>query len=147
MDPVALGARFRAIAREPRYFEAMGDFGYLDGGCRIYAEALLAALGPEASAVYVVGITRNDEGTAVVHHVAVAYDGHCFDADGAVPAEAYLARYARLEPDLPERFALRLCSAAEVAQDPVYAAGARSLPMNRHLSAELAAAFRASIVR
>ena len=128
----------RAIALRPEHFDPLGDFGWLDGGCRIYAAAACAYLGPSAAIAYVVA-EGEGFGPLVDHAVAVC-DDHVFDGDGAAPLDGYLERYARLEGRSGD--VLELLAAEDLAGDRRLARGARELPENAALSRALAAAWR-----
>lgn len=133
------GARMRAIALEPRLFDQIGAFGYTDGGCRIYAEAVCDLTG--ATLAYV--IAEGQGWGPIVDH-AVAIDGDwVFDGNGAAPLDGYLAHYATLEADRATA-TLELLHAEEIDEDPQLRVQARALPINRALSAALAAAWRAA---
>ena len=131
------GARMRAIALEPRFFDQMGAFGYTDGGCRIYAEAVCHLTG--AALAYVIA-EGNGWGPIVDH--AVAIDGDwVFDGNGATPLDGYLAYYATIEEDRAAA-TLELLRAEEIDEDPQLRTQARELPINRALSASIAVAWR-----
>lgn len=133
------GARMRSIALASEFFDQIGAFGYTDGGCQIYAEAVCHLTG--ATLAYV--IAEGDGWGPIVDH-AVAIDGDwVFDGRGATPLDGYLASYAVIEDGRAEA-ALELLHAEEIEDDPELREQARELPVNRALSASLAAAWRAA---
>ena len=141
MTSQALGAVMREIAHRPEFWDELGDFGYLDGGCRIYAEAARAFLGDGAAIAYVV--VEGDTYGPIVDHAVVIASGHVFDGDGASPIEGYLERYARLEQR--GEAILELLHDNDLADDRDRARQARELPVNASLSGRLAAAWRAEL--
>ena len=141
MTPEARGMAMREIALRPEFWDELGDFGWLDGGCRIYAEAAAAYLGTAASIAYVIA-----EGTGwgpVVDHAVVIADETVYDGDGATPLEGFLAAYAARERR--EDAVLELLDVDDVTADPQFRAQARELPENTSLSARLAAAWTAEL--
>jgi hypothetical protein len=131
----------REIALRSEFWDELGDFGYLDGGCRIYAEAAAAYLGHRADLAYVVA--EGDAFGPIVDHAVVICGDEVYDGDGAAPLEGYLARYARLEHR--SNATLELIHADAVEDDPRLAEQARELPENAHLSKRLANAWRAEL--
>ena len=138
---VELGHRMREIALRPEFFDELGDFGYLDGGCRIYAEAAAEFLGHRAELAYV--IAEGDAFGPIVDHAVVIAGDEVYDGDGAAPLEGYLGRYARLEHRA--NATLELVHAEDVEADPRLAEQAHDLPENRRLSSRLAAAWRSEL--
>ena len=137
MNHTQLGSRMREIALRAEFWDELGDFGYLDGGCRIYAEAAAAYLGPTASIAYVIaeGATYGP----VVDHAVVIAGASVFDGDGASELSDYLAAYAGREGR--EDAVLELLDENDVAEDPQLRHQARDLPENARLSQRLAAAW------
>ena len=136
MDPIQLGAAMREIALRSEFWDELGDFGYMDGGCRIYAEAARTYLGPASEIAFVIA-----EGSGVgpiVDHALVVYGEHVFDGDGASPIDGYLSRYEQLEQR--GEMLLELLHADEVAEERDLARQVRDLPVNAPLSHRLAAA-------
>jgi hypothetical protein len=140
-DPGTLGAAMRAVALRPEHFDELGDFGWLDGGCAIYAEAVRRYLGEEATLAYVVA--EGDGYGPIVDHALIIAFGYAFDGDGATPLNGYLARYARLEGRAD--VTLELLHAEELAGDRDLGRQARELPVNQDLARRLARAWRAEL--
>jgi hypothetical protein len=137
MTERARGERMRRLALHPRLFDQIGDFGYTDGGCRIYAEAVCELTG--AILAYVIA-EGNGWGPIVDHAVAINGDW-VFDGRGAVPLEEYLAHYGAIEDDR-SGVTLELLHAEEVEEDPLLRRQARALPVNHALSTALATVWR-----
>jgi hypothetical protein len=140
-DPGTLGAAMREIALRPELFDELGDFGWLDGGCAIYAEAVRRYLGDESTLAYV--IAEGDGWGPIVDHALVIAAGHIFDGDGATPLDGYLERYARLEGRADAT--LELLHADEIAERRELAVQAAELPVNITLSRRLARSWRAEL--
>lgn len=141
MTPHARGMAMREIALRPEFWDELGDFGWLDGGCGIYAEAAAAYLGTTASIAYVIA-----EGAGygpIVDHAVVIAGETVFDGDGATPLEGFLAAYAAREHH--EDAILELLDIDDVAADLQLSRQARELPENASLSARLAAAWTAEL--
>jgi hypothetical protein len=138
MSDAKIGARMREIALRSEFWDDLADCGWLDGGCRIYAEAAAAYLGPTASIAYVIaeGATYGP----IVDHAVVIAGEWVFDGDGATPLESFLTTYAGREGRAEA--ILELLDADDVADDPQLRHQARELPENSDLSQRLAAAWR-----
>ncbi len=134
MTPHARGMAMREIALLPELFDELGDVGWLDGGCRIYAEAAAAYLhGDGAVIAYIVA-----EGAGwgpVVDHAVVICGDTVYDGDGATPLEGFLGTWAARESR--EDAELELLEAPDVEGDPELRPGARELRANQALSARL----------
>lgn len=140
-DPARLGAAMREIALRAEFFESLGDFGWLDGGCAIYADAVRRYLGEVATLAYV--IAEGDGWGPIVDHALVIVDKQIFDGDGSSTVDGYLERYARLEGRTDAT--LELLHADELADDRELARQAAELPVNAELSRRLAHTWRAEL--
>lgn len=138
MSPARRGARMRAIADEPAFLDQLPGCGWMDGGCAIYAAALLDYFGADAELAYV--ITEGPTFGPIVDHALVVVDETVYDGDGAHPLRGYLDRYARLEGR--DGATLDLRRADEVEDDPQLGPQVDEMFHDRALSDRLTAAWR-----
>jgi len=82
----------------PKYDEVFWQFGPMDGGCLIFAKAMLLAFGPGKLARITRQIGDNENWYSQTEHYGVVLGDWIYDAEGAYPTPtAWVERFAEAE--------------------------------------------------